>query len=142
MLKIIPPGAWANALLEDATHEAIIEEITQRTYDQNSIMLSIVLFLPKEKVHLTTALYFPNGASLRSQQRLWYLCNAIGLQQTQLVEDPSIAKGRRLCVELRAVQPSAGRSGSPHSDVRQFLPPARENESIKTDSPISETNAV
>ena len=72
--------------------------------------------------HLCTAFYFPHGFSIKSQQRLWFLCQAVGLELFQVIDEPEQFTGRRLRVKTYSVTPETGRR---YSDVELFLPAIR-----------------
>ena len=121
-MHFIPIHPTDNPLLtDDAVHNAEIREITERIYNIDSRLIHVRFWLPEEHLHLCTTFYFPQGYSIRSQQRLWHLCRAVGLELHQVVDEPEQFTGKRLRIKTYSV----GHDGAIHSDVELFLPPIR-----------------
>ena len=88
-------------------------------YNIDSRLIHVLFWLPEEDLHLCTTFYFPHGYSIRSQQRLWHLCQAVGLELHQVIDEPEQFKGKRLRIKTYSVNPKSGRR---YSDVELFLP--------------------
>ena len=120
MMQFIPTHPSENPHLEDnAVHNAEIREITDRVYNIDSRLIHVLFWLPEEDLHLCTTFYFPHGYSIRSQQRLWHLCRAVGLELYQVIEEPGQFTGKSLRIKTYTVNPKSGRR---YSDVELFLP--------------------
>jgi hypothetical protein len=78
------------------------------------------MWLPAEQVHLCTHFYFPHGYSIKSQQRLWHLCQAVGLELHQIIDEPELFQGERLRIKTY----SNNQDGTMRSDVELFMPQA------------------
>ena len=119
MMQFIPTHPSQNPHLADAVYAAEIRDIEERVYNVDSHLIHALLFLPDEGVHICTTFYFPHGYSIRSQQRLWHLCRAIGLELHQVIDEPELFDKKRLRIKTCAVTPEPGRR---YSDVELFLP--------------------
>ncbi len=123
MIQLIPNGPWQNPTVQDGIHEAQIHEILEQRSGSGDPMLKIVLFLPEHKLYFVNQMYFPNGGnSLRSQQRLWHFCQAIGVEQHALVENPDCAKNKNVRVEIQTSVRGQANRGQPYADIMNFLP--------------------
>ena len=119
MMHFIPTHPSHNKHLEDGVYSAEIREIEERTYDLDSHVIHLLLWLPEEGVHLCTNFYCPRGYSIKSQQRLGFLCRAVGLELHQVIDEAEQFTGRLLRIKIYSVKPESGRR---YSDVEMFLP--------------------
>ncbi len=119
MMHFIPTHPSHNKHLEDGVYSAEIREIEERTYDLDSHVIHLLLWLPEEGVHLCTNFYCPRGYSIKSQQRLGFLCRAVGLELHQVIDESEQFTGRRLRIKIYSVTSESGRR---YSDVELFLP--------------------
>ncbi len=120
MMQFIPTHPSENPHLEDdAVHDAEIREITDRVYKVDSRLIYALFWLPDVEKHLCTCFFFPNGYSVKSQQRLWFLCQAVGLELYQVIDEPEQFAGKSLRIKTYSVNPKSGRR---YSDVELFLP--------------------
>ena len=120
MMQFIPTHPSENPHLEDdAVHNAEIREIMDRVYNIDSHLIHVLFWLPEEDLHLCTTFYFPHGYSIRSQQRLWHLCRAVGLELHQVIDEPEQFTDKSLRIKTYTVSPKSGRR---YSDVELFLP--------------------
>ena len=123
MMHFIPIHPSANPhLADDGVYTAEIREITERIYNIDSHLIYALFWLPDVKKHLCTCFFFPGGFSIKSQQRLGFLCRAVGLELHQVIDDPEQFTGRSLRIKIYSVTPEAGRR---YSDVELFLPAIR-----------------
>ncbi len=122
MMQFIPTHPSENPHLADnAVHDAEIRDITDRVYDTDSHLVHLLLWLPEEAVHLCTTFYFPHGYSVKSQQRLWHMCQAVGLELHQVIDEPEHFTNKSLRIKTYTVS----HDGAIHSDVELFLPAIR-----------------
>ena len=132
MMQFIPTHPSDNPhLADDAVHNAEIREITDRVYNIDSHLIYALFWLPDVKKHLCTCFFFPGGFSIKSQQRLWHLCRAVGLQLFQVIDEPEHFAGKRMRIKTYSVSPKSGRR---YSDVELFLPAIRNAAVQVTDS--------
>ena len=134
MMHFIPTHPSQNERLDGGVYTAEIREITERIYNIDSHLIQILFWLPEEGVHLCTHFYFPHGYSIRSQQRLWHLCQAVGLELHQIIDEPELFQGKRLRIKTCSVTPESDRR---YSDVELFLP-AMGNAAVHVTETISE----
>ncbi len=128
MMQFIPTHPSENPHLADnAVHNAEIRDITDRVYDTDSHLIHLLLWLPEEGVHLCTNFYFPRGYSIKSQQRLGFLCRAVGLELHQVIDEAEQFTGRLLRIKIYSVNPETGRR---YSDVELFLPQAQQHSGV------------
>lgn len=122
MIHLIPNGPWQNPKINDGIYQAVIHEVLEQKSGIGDPMLKIVLFLPEHDLYFVNQMYFPGGSSLQSQRRLWHFCQAIGVEQHALVENPDCAKDKKVRVEIETrIQGQANR-GKPYADVKRFMP--------------------
>ncbi len=121
MMHFIPTHPSHNKHLDDGVYDAEIREIQERIYNIDSHLIHLLLWLPEEGVHFSTRFYFPQGYSIRSQQRLGFLCRAVGLELFQVIDEAEKFTGRRLRIKIYSVN----HDGVIHSDVELFLPAIR-----------------
>ena len=120
MMQFIPTHPSENPhLAENAVYTAEIREITDKVYNIDSRLIHVLFWLPEEELHLCTTFYFPHGYSIRSQQRLWHLCRAVGLELFQVIDEPEQFTGKRLRIKTYTVSSKSGRR---YGDVELFLP--------------------
>ena len=122
MMQFIPTHPSQNKHLDDGVYDAEIREIEERIYNLDSHLIHLLAWLPEENLHLCTTFYFPNGYSVRSQQRLWHLCQSVGLELHQVIDEPEQFTDRLLRIKIYSVKPESGRR---YSDVEMFLPVIR-----------------
>ncbi len=118
----------------ETSHTAEIREITDRIYNIDSHLIHLLLWLPEEGVHFCTTFYFPHGYSIRSQQRLWHLCQAVRIELHQVIDEPELFTGKQLRIKTYSVIPKSGRR---YSDVELFLPAIR-NASVQVIETVDE----
>ena len=121
MMHFIPTHPSQNRHIDEGVYDAEIRDIEERIYDIDSHLIHLLLGLPEEGVHLCTNFYFPNGFSIRSQQRLGFLCRAVGLELHQVIDEEEQFTGTSLRIKTYSVNPESGRR---YSDVELFLPQA------------------
>ena len=119
MMHFIPTHPSQNKHIHEGVYTAEIREIEERIYDIDSHVIHLLLWLPEEGLHICTNFYFPHGYSIRSQQRLGFLCHAVGLELHQVIDEAEQFTGRRLRIKIYSVTPESGRR---YSDVELFLP--------------------
>ncbi len=117
-MHFIPTHPSQNICLDEGVYTAEIRDIEERTYDLDSHLIHLLLWLPEEGLHLCTNFYFPHGYSIRSQQRLGFLCRAVGLELHQVIDEPEQFTDKRLRIKIYTVS----HDGANHSDVELFLP--------------------
>ena len=133
-MRFIPVHPAQNLHLPDGVYTAEIREIEERIYNIDSHLIHLLLWLPEEGLHLCTTFYFPHGYSIRSQQRLWHLCQAVELDLHQVIDEPEQFTGKRMRIKTYSVIPKSGRR---YSDVELFLP-AIGNAAVQVTETISE----
>ena len=134
-MQFIPTHPSENPLLtDDAVHDAEIREVTDRVYNIDSRLIHVLFWLPEEEQHLCTCFFFPGGFSIRSQQRLWHMCQAVGLELFQVIDEPEQFTGRSLRIKTYSVNPESGRR---YSDVELFLPAIR-NAAVQVTETVDE----
>jgi len=126
-------GPWANPQLEDGLYTASVMKVRHiQNGADNGPMLELTFELGESALTITSNQYLPKEFSPGCQHRLWYLCQALGLEAYDLIEDPDAAVGRRLVLELTRIHPTAANHGRSYSDVKRFLPfVACDEESMK-----------
>ncbi len=120
-MRFIPVHPAQNLHLPDGVYAAEIREVADRAYNIDSRLIHVLFWLPEEHLYLCTTFYFPHGYSIRSQQRLWHLCRAVGLELHQVVDEPEQFTGKRMRIKTYSVSPKSGRR---YNDVELFLPQA------------------
>ncbi len=118
-MRFIPVHPAQNLHLSEGVYLAEIRDVEERVYDIDSQLIHLLLWLPEEGLHLCTTFYFPHGYSIRSQQRLWHMCRAVGLELHQVIDEPEQFTGKSLRIKTYSVNPKSGRR---YSDVELFLP--------------------
>jgi len=135
MMQFIPTHPSENPhMADDAVHNAEIREITDRVYNIDSRLIHVLFWLPEVRIHLCTTFYFPHGYSIRSQQRLWHMCQAVGLELFQVIDESEQFTGTSLRIKIYSVKPESGRR---YSDVELFLPAIR-NPSVQAIETVDE----
>jgi hypothetical protein len=116
-------GPWGNPHIEEGLYEAAIQSIchTQNREGEGS-MLHLTFQLEPTGLAFSSRLYLPKEFSSGCQRRMWYLCQAIGLEGCELMEDPDLAVGRRLVLDVTTIHPTTANHGQPYRDVKRFLP--------------------
>ncbi len=126
MMQFIPTHPSQNKHLEDGVYSAEIREIQERIYNIDSHLIYALLWLPDVKKHLCTCFFFPGGFSIRSQQRLWHMCQAVGLELHQVIDEPEQFTGKSLRIKIYSVN----HDGVMHSDVELFMPQAQQQRDV------------
>ncbi len=135
MIDITPLGPWQNPHLDEGVYEATVDSLAECTYGAgNDPMLKIIFCLPDKQAFFVTHLYFPNGYSIPSQQRLWHFCQAVGMDQYMVNEHPEAFKDRKLQLYVHTVHPTDANYGSPYCDVKYFLPAGEHDKEEKPES--------
>ena len=122
MMHFIPIHPSQSQHLDEGVYAAEIREVEERTYDIDSHLIHLLLWLPEEGLHLCTTFFFPHGYSIRSQQRMWHMCQAVGLELHQVIDEPEQFTGRLLRIKIYSVN----HDGVMHSDVELFMPQAQQ----------------
>ena len=122
MMHFIPTHPSQNRHIDEGVYDAEIREITESVYDIDSHLIHLLLWLPEEDLHICTNFYFPHGYSIRSQQRMWHMCQAVGLELHQVIDEAEQFTGRRLRIKIYSVN----QDGVMHSDVELFLAQAQQ----------------
>ncbi len=122
MFSDIPTHPSSNPSVPDGIYDAVIQHLDHGIYNQDSQYVSVLFELPDQGMHLTTCFYFPNGHSIRSQQRLWHLCQAVNLNLFDVIENPEKFEGRRLRVKTYRASGESSSGDTSYSDVEMFLP--------------------
>ena len=122
MFSDIPTHPSSNPSVPDGIYDAVIKHVDHGIYNQDSHYVRALFELPDQGMHLTTCFYFPQGYSIRSQQRLWHLCQAVGLEQHDVIEYPEKFEGRRLRIKTYRASGESSSAGKSYSDVEMFLP--------------------
>ncbi len=122
MMQFIPTHPSQNRHIDEGVYDAEIREVEERVYNIDSHVIRVLLWLPDQGIHLTTCFYFPSGYSIRSQQRMWHMCQAVGLELHQVIDEAEQFTGRLLRIKIYSVTPESGRR---YSDVELFLPAIR-----------------
>ncbi len=125
-MRFIPVHPAQNLHLPDGVYTAEIREIEERIYNIDSHLIHLLLWLPEEDLHLCTTFYFPHGYSIRSQQRMWHMCQAVGLELHQVIDQAEQFTGRLLRVKIYSVSSD----GVMHSDVELFMPQAQQHRDV------------
>ena len=122
MMHFIPIHPSQNICLDEGVYTAQIREVEERIYDIDSHLIHLLLWLPDEDLHICTTFFFPHGHSIRSQQRMWHMCQAVGLELHQVIDEAEQFTGRLLRIKIYSITPESGRR---YSDVELFLPAIR-----------------
>ena len=117
-MNFVPVHPAQNLHLSDGVYVAEIRDVEERVYKVDSRLIHVLLWLPAEQVHLCTHFYFPHGHSIKSQQRLWHLCQAVGLELHQIIDEPELFQEKRLRIKTYSIN----QDGTMHSDVELFMP--------------------
>ena len=121
MFDHIPQYPNQNPCIADGAYDATIKELDHGTYGEDGQLVRVLFWLPDQGSHICTCFFFPHGFSIKSQQRLWHLCQAAGLDY-QDIEYPEKFEGRELRVKVYRVSPESSSAGNPYSDIEMFLP--------------------
>ena len=116
-----PTGPWDNPIIHDGTYDATVVEIIESTYGDFP-MVKIVFHLTDVEVHFVTHIYFPHGNSIHAEQRLWHFCRIVRLDTHDVLHQPELVAGRKLCLRTYTVAPSESNQDHPYCDVELFLP--------------------
>lgn len=119
-MQFIPVHPAQNRHLPDGVYAAEIRVVEERVYRVDSRLIHVLLWLPEEQVQFCTHFYFPHGYSIKSQQRLWHLCQAVSLELHQIIDEPELFQGKRLRIKTYLVN----QDGTMYSDVELFMPQA------------------
>jgi len=123
MNNTVPKSPWNNPPLAERIYDAIVKEVKQGTYGaEYHPMLRIVFELTDEEYYLVTNLYFPEGNSIHSEQRLWHFCRCIGLQKHDIVDQPEAFEGRKLRLHIKSLTSVDYQPEHIYSDAEEFLP--------------------
>lgn len=134
MVENIPEGPWGNPKLEEGRYEALVENIRHVEFGEaNGAMLELTFRLGTGALRFMSRLYLPATFPDKCQHRLWYLCQSLRLEGYELMENPDVAVGRRLVLDVTTVHPTKANQGQAYSDVKRFLPPAT-NEQVVLES--------
>ncbi len=123
MFNNIPQYPNQNPCIADGAYDAIIKQLDHGTYAEDGQFVRVLFWLPDQGSHICTCFYFPRGFSIRSQQRLWYLCQSVGLEQHD-IEHPEKFEGKKLRIKVYRVAVESSSDGQWYSDVEMFLPSA------------------
>lgn len=119
----IPFGPWGNPRLDTGFYPALITNVCHiENGEDRGLMLEFTFSLEASGLVFISRLYMPQQFSAKCQHRLWYFCQAIGLEGYELIEDPDVAVGRRLVLEVTTIHPTKANHGNRYSDVKRFLP--------------------
>ena len=133
-----PTSPWSNPPLNEGIYDAVIDELRHTTYGEtDDPMVQIVFRIPSETVYLVTNVYFPVGGSIGSQRRLYYLSACVGLELTDVYEDPQYFTDR--CLRIHVQRQGNGQGGT-HTDVTAFLPAVDGWEQVVSESAVESKN--
>lgn len=135
MLKLVPQHPSDNPSLPDGVYDATIKQIVHGEYGSDGHFVRFLFWLPDQGKCLVTNFYFPNGQSIKTQQRLWNLCSMVGLELVDVLEEPKRFEDRRLKIKTRKVEPTDSHSSRSYSDVALFLP-------AQIEDPVSRAESV
>lgn len=139
MARHKPIGPWGNPNIEERFYTAVVSSIRHfERGEDNGSMLELTFQLEDSGLVFISRLYIPENFSAACQHRLWYFCQALGLEAYEIIEDPDVAVGRRLVIHIGTVQPPMANHGHAYSDVKRFLPFA-EHEKDMVDSRTNTT---
>jgi len=123
MAKNILSGPWGNPRLDKGLYPACITNVLHIEHGEDKgSMLELTFSLQDSGLVFISRLYLPEKFSAGCQHRLWYFCQAIGLESFAIIEDPDVAVGRKLVLDVTTIHPTAANHGKRYSDVRRFLP--------------------
>ena len=123
MLIFTPTGPWDNPALDEGTYDATVVQIIESSYgDEDFPMLKLIFHLTHLDEEYVTHLYFPNGSSIQAERRLWHFCRCVGLDKSDVLNQPELFVGRKLRLEIHTVDPEQSHQERPYSDVRSFVP--------------------
>ena len=123
MRKNIPFGPWGNPRLEEGPYTALVEGIRHVDCgEEKGSMLEMKFRLIFMGLRFVSRLYMPAQFSAKCQHRLWYLCQALGVEGYDLMENPNIAVGCKLVLDVTTIHPTKANHGRAYSDVKRFLP--------------------
>jgi len=129
MNNTVPKSPWNNPPLDEGIYDAIVKEIKQRTYGaEYHPMLRIVFELTDEEYYLVTNMYFPEGNSIHSEQRLWHFCRSVGLEKHDVVDQPEAFEGRKLRLHIKSLTSADYAPDHTYSDVEGFHPAEAEED--------------
>ena len=121
MFNYIPQYPSQNPSIADGAYDGIIKQLDHGTYGDDGQFIRALFWLPDQGLHICTCFFFPHGYSIKSQQRLWHLCQAAGLDYHD-VEHPEKVAGRKLRLKTYRVAVESSSDGRWYSDVEMFLP--------------------
>ena len=118
-------GPWANAVLQQGIYDATVVEVIESNYGpEDDVLLKLIFNISPKGTRLVNHIYFPQGASIHSEQRLWHFCRCVALEKHHVISQPDAFAGRKLRLDVHTVHP--GQSGQArfrsYSDVKAFLP--------------------
>lgn len=109
-----------NPRIEEGIYEAAIEKLETTTYGENdSPMVRLVFRIPSKQIYFASHIYFPDNYSPGSQRRLWHLCRCVGLDFTDVDNNPDAFQDRWLRLSVIEYAP---KSYAPYCDVHAFHP--------------------
>ena len=128
MAKNILSGPWGNPRLKEGHYAAQVVDVSHHHYgEDDGELLELVLRLDDSGQELITRQYLPKEFSAGCKHRFWYLCQALGIEGWDLVENPIAAVRRRIVLEIVTVHPTMANHGRAYSDVERFLPFTQRN---------------
>ncbi len=122
MFSDIPTHPSSNPSVPDGTYDSTIKHLDHGIYNQDGEYVRVLFELPDQGMHITTCFYFPNGYSIRSQQRLWHLCRAVNLELFDVIENPEKFAGRKMRIKTYRASGESSSGDTSYSDVEMFLP--------------------
>ena len=130
MKNKIPQGPWNNPPITDGIYDATIDHLRTRYYNDNKddVYVQIVFRLTDlNDRYFVSNIYFPHGKSQRSEQRLYRLCELVGLEKQEVKEQPHLFQKKRLQLRIGRMERPDVNNGIAYYDVDLFLPANPEN---------------
>ena len=122
MIAFCPHHPSENVQLPDEIYTATIMDVSHGEYAGDGHYIRIVLWLHEPERYLVTNVYFPHGHNVRSQRRLWILCQIVGLELTDVLDAPEKFRDQRISIRTFQVDAEKSPSRRTYSDVQLFLP--------------------
>lgn len=117
-----PIAPWDNPILREGMYDASVVEIVVSDYGQFADpMLKIIFELVSCGCLFVTHIYFPHGNSRAANQRLWYFCNATGLEKNDILQQPDTFVGKRLKLQIANTHQLHQGQEFVYADVERFL---------------------
>ncbi len=124
-VSIIPRHPTLNPHVPEGRYEAIVHDVQVWAYGNRDnhnedLLIRIVLFLPDGDRYIVSDIDLPKIDWKVPFERLKQFAAVLGLNSRWILEDPGVATGRRLRVQIKPIDAQVSQAGRWYSDVHAF----------------------